>query len=415
MGHAGSLYDFQYCGGIGISANSKFCHFNWAGWHAVVDVAGYRDEKNQNMKKNLKVLIKKYLPKSVKVLILNLREQILLTSVWLFSRSRFLASLYYCFFSRKFSREHQAVLKGKWLYAHNKGMQKNTNTLLRRNIHRIEKGLIMRPRKSIFALDYIRETVCAFNNAKNNKIHDLQELKWASDVLTLYFSVVPQHSLDPDIKRIFDAGIERCSSYDGCGGNNTGLNIPYLFSDKIESKISSEQLLNLCLQRRSVRWYEEKPVVRSLLEQAVEIAALAPSACNRQPYQFHIANDKEIAQKLMSVPLGTKGFSHNVPCAIVVTADLAHYGSERDRHLIYIDSALASMQLMLALETRGLSTCPINWPDIEEREQKMASLLGLTDSVRPIMLIAVGYACPKGEIPFSHKKSAEELIRYVND
>lgn len=300
------------------------------------------------------------------------------------------------------------MLKGRLNHLSANGLQDNSNTLLRRNIHRIEKGLIMRPQRPIFALDYIQQTLHAFAGASRNVNHDQHELKWARDVLNCYFSSVDQDLLSPQIKQLFALLSEQYTD-----GDDTKLNIPYGFSTRKQSQVTSEQLLALCVQRRSVRWFDDKSVPRQLLEQAVEIASLAPSACNRQPYQFMIADDKALSQQLIDIPLGTKGFAHNVPCTLVVTADLGNYPSERDRHLIYIDSALASMQLMLALETLGLSSCPINWPDIEPREKVMASLLGLGDTVRPVMLIAIGYGKADGKIPFSHKKSAKQLIRYV--
>jgi nitroreductase len=364
-----------------------------------------------NIKINLKEKIKNIIPLFVKIFLLKFRVRVLIASVWFFSRSRFLASLYYCFFNRQFAREHQSVLKGRLVYLQEKGANKNSSTLLRRNIHRIEKGLIMRPKKKIFALNYIQETVRAFHIACNNDTHDAQELKWARDILTMYFSVVKLNLLNPAIKKMFDSANGSRSDIDI---DDEESSIPYYFFNKKKSQITTKQFLALCIQRRSVRWFEQKMVARSLLEQAIEIASLAPSACNRQPYQFHIANDKILSQKLINIPLGTKGFGQNVPCTIVVTADLGYYPTERDRHLIYIDSTLASMQLMLALETLGLSSCPINWPDIEDKEQQMASLLELADTVRPIMLIAVGYGLVDGKIPYSQKKSGGQLINYIN-
>ncbi|MNC23920.1 Nitroreductase family protein [compost metagenome] len=71
------------------------------------------------------------------------------------------------------------------------------------------------------------------------------------------------------------------------------------------------------------------------------------------------------------------------------------------------------MQLMLALETLGLSTCPINWPDIEERERMLSDKIGLSYHERPIMLLAVGYADPVGGIPYSQKKIEQELIKII--
>jgi len=65
---------------------------------------------------------------------------------------------------------------------------------------------------------------------------------------------------------------------------------------------------------------------------------------------------------------------------------------------------------MLALETLGLSSCPINWPDIESRERKIAKRLGLGAHERVVMLIATGYAMAEGGVPFSQKKCAELLL-----
>src|SRR5690606_22332573 len=111
--------------------------------------------------------------------------------------------------------------------------------------------------------------------------------------------------------------------------------------------------------------------------------------------------------------MGTSGFVENIQTLIVVVGDLSAYPFERDRHCIYIDASLASMQLMLALETMGLSTCPINWPDIESREMKMQEMLSLPHYLRPVMLIAVGYADKDGGIPYSQKKSSQTLADFI--
>jgi nitroreductase len=81
----------------------------------------------------------------------------------------------------------------------------------------------------------------------------------------------------------------------------------------------------------------------------------------------------------------------------------------------YIDASLAAMQFMLALETLGLASCPINWPDVESLEQQMAVALDLPWHLRPVMLIALGYPDPTGGVPFSAKKPSESLLRMSND
>ncbi|MBU2676873.1 MAG: nitroreductase family protein, partial [Gammaproteobacteria bacterium] len=143
---------------------------------------------------------------------------------------------------------------------------------------------------------------------------------------------------------------------------------------------------------------------------AIDAAAQAPSACNRQPFRFIVSTQAEHASRIAECAGGTAGFSQQLPAIITVVGDLSAYPLERDRHLIYIDASLASMQLMLAAETLGLSTCPINWPDIESAEQKIRALLELPPHERVIMLIAIGYGDPDSGVPFSQKKQSDFLV-----
>ena len=101
------------------------------------------------------------------------------------------------------------------------------------------------------------------------------------------------------------------------------------------------------------------------------MAALqSPSACNRQPFQYIILDEKDAINKISTLPMGIKGYESQIPVFVVVIGNLDAYAEERDRHAIYIDASLANMSLILALETLGLSSCCINWPDIEEKEIK---------------------------------------------
>ena len=321
------------------------------------------------------------------------------------SKSGFLASLYFTFFSRRFYREHMAVLAGiRKFQAHNIAHEQSS-AQLRRNIHRLEKALIMPNRRSVFAEDYIAQTVTLFNNAVSSSELDSGELKWADDVLTLYFSSVSDTPVTAPCRESFLGGKSALAS---------PPSVPYASAERQNSSISFEQLSVFFKKRRSVRWYEPEPVPSDLIEKAINIAAEAPSACNRQPFSFVIFGNGAEATKIANLAGGTGGFADNIPCLLVVLGDLSNYTEERDRHLIYIDGALASMQLMLALQTLGLSTCAINWPDIEARERDLKKMLSLQDYERAIMLISVGYARPDGQIPFSQKKQSNLLMREID-
>ena len=77
---------------------------------------------------------------------------------------------------------------------------------------------------------------------------------------------------------------------------------------------------------------------------------------------------------------------------------------------VLMNQGLATMQFMLALETLGLSSCPINWPDVEALERQMEVELNLERFQRPIMLLAIGYADPNGGVAYSVKKPVESTL-----
>ena len=119
-----------------------------------------------------------------------------------------------------------------------------------------------------------------------------------------------------------------------------------------------------------------------------------------------------MVKAVSAVPMGTTGYSENIPMVVVVLGQMRNFFDERDRHLIYIDGALAAMGFALALETLGLSSCLINWPDMHETESAMRELLSLAADERPVFLIAVGFPNPDGLVANSTKKPVSEVLRY---
>lgn len=310
------------------------------------------------------------------------------------------------FFS--FSREQYAVLYGRKNYYKNLDRDRRSRSELRRNTHRLEKGLLMRPRRKIFAKDYIGETVefyekaiAQYNEDKNSV--DLTELVWAQNVLNEYFNSVSDDDNKVNLLRERFKAVEFKP--------DTDEKKPYKRGNP-KSPIKYEDLLSLSHQRRSVRWFKQKPVPRSLIDKALLVAEQSPSACNRLPYEFKIFDKPELVRKVSAIPFGAAGYRDNIPTIIVVVGKQENYFSPRDRHLIYVDSALAVMPFMYALETLGLASSSINWPDFEPLERKMQKTLGLSPDERVIMLIAVGYADPEGYVAYSQKKSLDVLRSY---
>lgn len=357
------------------------------------------------MKSLLLKLLSKNTKNRIKTFIENTRAGLIRTM----SKTRFTSSLYYTFFSTRFYREHQSVLKGSLKYYDDNAKAKDSRVLLRRNVHRLEKGLIMRPRRDVFATRYIQETVDAFVVACNNQQIKKEELDWCVSVLSHFFEIAGKDNDIEKAKVDYFACLENVQSLDEL----TMRSVPYAKNASEVSEITTEQLEKLFRQRRSTRWYLEQAVEIEKIERAMTIAKQAPSACNRQPFKFHVVTDKDMVNKVADSAMGTVGFGHNFPMIIAIVGDLSAYPAERDRHVIYIDGSLVAMQFALALETMELSSCMINWPDVEDREKRLEKLLGLESHERTVMLMSVGYADPEGFIPFSHKKDNSDLIKVV--
>jgi len=354
------------------------------------------------MRKLLKLFISKSMADKIRKVLSDLDESV----IPFFASSRYLSSLYYLFFSKQFHREHQSVLQGRLAYKKSLTVIAKSSVLLRRNTHRLEKGLIMQPRRDIFALAYIEETVKCYVNCVNADSICPDELKWATDVLDEYFCAVKSNDFIASLKNSYDQARAKVST------EKTVSYIPYNEQQRPNSPITPDSLYELFLRRRSVRWYENSAIDKEQVNKAISLASLAPSACNRQPFEFFSLKGND-AVEIAKLAMGTAGFAENIPNLIVVVGDLSAYPAERDKHVIYIDSSLATMQLMLAFECMGISSCPINWPDIEFREKLMAKKLKLNPYQRPIMLLSFGYAQSTGKIPFSQKKTPEQLVREV--
>lgn len=311
------------------------------------------------------------------------------------------SALYYTFVSRAFDREHYAVA-----VAVRRNLRSRNEVALyrlRRNIHRLEKGLLMRPRRTPFALDYIDETVDLLVDLESSpNIQKHEDLAWANDVLNEYFEAVGEDQRVAGVRQRFDEGRP-------VGTNRT--RVPALRQPGSQT-LDYDQFLSLMRQRRSVRWFQQRSVPRELIDRAVAAASHAPSGCNRQPYTYWVIDDPELVREVSGIPLGTAGFRDNIPVIVCLVGDLSAFFGERDRHGIYVDASLSAMAFMLALESQGLSSCPLNWPDIAKLERRARATLDLEAYERIIMFIAVGYADPDGMVAHSQRRGIENVRHY---
>ncbi len=160
------------------------------------------------------------------------------------SHSRILATLYFAI-SPTYRREQRALVSG--LLTHMKDLKQDASFfLLRRNIHRIEKGLVMPHRRPLFAINYIGETVEYYVKCLKNCTDGLavREFDWATDVLHQYFASVESH---PYVKKSQTAFLKVAPT-------GKGTAVPYK-RGAAQSSVPYEDLMALAYQRKSVRTF----------------------------------------------------------------------------------------------------------------------------------------------------------------
>lgn len=174
--------------------------------------------------------------------------------------------------------------------------------------------------------------------------------------------------------------------------------------------ITSEDFLSLASARQSVRSYSNQPVEPEKLIRCVQAAALAPSACNAQPWRFIVVDEQELKNKLADQTTTTlvpmNHFTKQAPVHVVVVMEEANMTSKlgqviRDKPFPLIDLGLACSQFCLQATTEGLGTCILGWFN----EGKVKKLLNIPKNRRAVLIITVGYPAnnqirPKIRKPF---------------
>jgi nitroreductase len=278
---------------------------------------------------------------------------------------------------------------------------------VRRQIHRLEKGLTIPNRRQVFAEDYVEGVLqnfidCVLTTAESEQ-HWPAEYRWAFDILTEYFETVPAT----------DRTREAHNQYLGEWAKiRRLLNVRSDTSAAVNAAPIDERLTQF-YERRSCRSFEGRPVPEELIRRVLIAAQQSPTACNKQPYRVYFSNEQQAASRMLELAPGARTMKQNVHNVLAVVGDYGAYEKFKDRNTLFVDSGIFAMAIMLAFRQYGIESCPINWQDVCDQHRKIGLRLGLKSSERVVLLIAFGYPLPKTVYPKSTKKLMEALlVRY---
>lgn len=168
-------------------------------------------------------------------------------------------------------------------------------------------------------------------------------------------------------------------------------------------------VLESIMTRSSVRSYTSQVVEDEKIEKMLKAAMAAPTAGNKQPWEFVVINEREILDALPDVATGMK-MAPKAPLAIAVCGVPAQSFPNVPEYWVQ-DCSAATENILLAAHAMGLGAVWCGaYPDGGSgREAKITELLNLPEGVKALSVIIIGY--PDSE-PTVKDKWKPEKVRY---
>ncbi|WP_300682299.1 nitroreductase family protein [Nocardioides sp.] len=176
--------------------------------------------------------------------------------------------------------------------------------------------------------------------------------------------------------------------------------------------LDPETLATFITSRHSVRDFDQRPVDRALISEAVRLGGYAPSVCNRQGWRAYWFDDREDIARILADHRGSAGFADRVPGLFVITYDLRAFEETRERNQGWIDAGLFSMTLLLALHGLGLGAVPLNWSRRNSASRRIRRNAALPEHENVVMLIAAGHPAPGYRVARSARRPVSEILRF---
>lgn len=279
--------------------------------------------------------------------------------------------------------------------------------------HKLEKGLVMPGASRLFGIEPAIATMNLMARWKESG-HDLNDniFMGALETLYAYELKIRDNQLDPQAI-IIPKVSSFLKEYVFLGRKHV-LTTPYMLPNEhfSHNQVDAfDAFQTLAEARRSVRNFVSEAVVpRLVIEKAINMAQLSPSACNRQPCNVYIATEQDKKNKILALQNGNKGFGHLAPHIAIITADERCFFDASERHEPYIDGGLFAMSFILALRAQGVGSCCLNWCVPPHVDLEAHRLFNLDPAHRIIMLIAFGYAPEGCMVPRSPRRDVSEVL-----
>jgi nitroreductase len=162
------------------------------------------------------------------------------------------------------------------------------------------------------------------------------------------------------------------------------------------------EVLEAIKTRRSIRTFLDTPIEKDVLQELVEAGVWAPSGGNMQTWRFIIVTQPRQLDHIRNLSPGIFGQPRAI---IVVCTDMVaseKKGGQLGFTMALMDASMAVQNILLAAHDKGIGSCVI----ASFHTSAVQKLLQLPSSIRPLLLIILGYPMAKPSAP---RREIEEV------
>lgn len=282
-------------------------------------------------------------------------------------------------------------------------IKKMQYTLLREN-HVIEKGMSMRNTKRGFG--QMKVTSLLNRLEKYNKLYGSQDKQFLAYPLTTiaeYISFQKATGVEvPDIEHKYE---QICNKTGLTPDTSIHAGITKQKREELQQKAKGD-FESLLYSRHSIRYFKDEMPTKDLLENVLTLASRTPSACNRQAWHTHIYFDND-SHELLKMQGGCNGFYNDIPCSIVITADMKGFlGHEPFQ--CFIDGGLYAQNLINSLHYVGLGGIPLSCGFLSDKLLKIQKRFNIPKNEVMIAIIGTGYMVDEMKIAVSTRRNINQ-------
>lgn len=275
--------------------------------------------------------------------------------------------------------------------------------------HRIEKGLTIENPRRMWGWNKIGHLVALLEKELAAPVPDRFALETGASVLKAYIKAKKRTGDQDETEkaaRLLEQTPKVRALVESVG---TEGGAKQLHAHDVALCEGPEWIRKLFSTRHSVRDFSDRSIARETLLQAVQLALLCPSACNRQPFKVYVLEGKYREEQ----------WPENLYHAdkyLVITGEINAFGQSEYGDWV-VGATIFATYLLLALHALGIGTC------MKKKDLHFGSPYNdflrkncqIPRNEKIVLEIAAGYYKDVFSVACSNRKSARDVVVFSDN